>query len=360
MAIFTRRSVLKIGGASLALPLLGQAALGQDGPLKIGFVNVGPKDDNGWTYGHWVGAQALEEEFGDQVEITFVESVPEGPDCERVLRELAQQGNKIIFATSFGFGDYVIKVAREFPDVIFEHATGYQRSDNVGTYNARFHEGRAVMGTLAGHLSQTNTIGYIGSFPIPEVVMGINAFTLAARKVNPEIKVNVVWLSSWHDPAKEADAARALIDQGADILVQHTDGPAALQVAEERGIVGGFGQGADMSAFAPKSHLSAIIDVWAPHYIQVVKDVQAGTWVSDDSWPGIAAGEVVIGPYNEKIPADVVEAAEAVKNGIADGSLHPFTGPIVDNTGAERVPAGETIDDAGLWAMDWYVEGVNA
>ena len=359
MTVFTRRTALKIGAAGLLLPAMGSLAFGQDGPLKIGFVNVGPKDDNGWTFGHWTGAQALEEEFGDEIEITFVESVPEGPDAERVLRELAQQGNKIIFATSFGFGDYVIKVAREFPDVVFEHATGYQRAENVGTYNARFHEGRAVMGTLAGHLSQTNTIGYIGSFPIPEVVMGINAFTLAARKVNPEIQVNVVYLSSWHDPAKEADAARALIDQGADIIAQHTDGPAALQVAEERGIVGGFGQGADMSAFAPKSHLSAIIDIWGPHYIDVVNDVMAGTWESDDSWPGIAAGEVVIGEYNEKIPAEVVAAAEEVKQGIVDGSLHPFTGPIVDNAGTERVPAGETIDDAGLWAMDWYVEGVN-
>ena len=360
MTQITRRNVLRIGAAGLALPLMGSLAFGQDGPFKIGFVNVGPKDDNGWTYGHWVGAQALEAEFGDQVEITFVESVPEGPDCERVLRELAQQGNKIIFATSFGFGDYVMKVAKEFPDVVFEHATGYQRSDNVGTYNARFHEGRAVMGTLAGHLSKTNNIGYIGSFPIPEVVMGINAFTLAARKVNPEITVNVVWLSSWHDPAKEADAARALIDQGADIIAQHTDGPAALQVAEERGIVGGFGQGADMSAFAPKSHLSAIIDVWAPHYIKAVQSVMDGTWVSADSWPGIADGEVVIGAYNEKIPADVVAAAEAVKAGIVDGSLHPFTGPIVDNAGTERVAAGATVDDAGLWAMDWYVEGVKA
>ncbi|MBE7732458.1 BMP family ABC transporter substrate-binding protein [Devosia faecipullorum] len=360
MTLITRRNVLRIGAAGLTLPLLGSMAFGQDGPLKIGFVNVGPKDDNGWTYGHWVGAEAIKAEFGDQVEITFVESVAEGPDCERVLRELAQQGNKIIFATSFGFGDYVIKVAREFPDVVFEHATGYQRSDNVGTYNARFHEGRAVMGTLAGHLSKTNTIGYIGTFPIPEVVMGINAFTLAAQKVNPDIKVNVVWLSSWHDPAKESDATRALIDQGADIIAQHSDGPAALQVAEERGIVGGFGQGADMSAFAPKSHLSAIIDVWAPHYIQVVKDVQAGTWVSDDSWPGIAAGEVVIGKYNEKIPADVVAAAEAVKNGIIDGTVNPFSGPIIDNAGTERAAAGEIIDDAGLWAMDWFVAGVNS
>ena len=360
MTIITRRTALRIGAAGLTLPLIGSLAAAQDGPFKVGFVNVGPKDDNGYTYGHWVGAQALQAEFGDKVEITFVESVPEGPDCERVLRELAQQGNKVIFATSFGFGDYVIKVAREFPDVIFEHATGYQRSENVGTYNARFHEGRVVMGTLAGHLSKTNQIGYIGSFPIPEVVMGINAFTLAARRINPAITVNVVWLSSWHDSPKEADAARALIDQGADIISQHTDGPAALQVAEERGIVGGFGQGADMGAFAPKSQLSAIIDIWGPHYIQVIKDVQAGTWVSDDEWPGIAQGAVKIGPYNEKIPADVVAAAEAAKNGIVDGSLHPFAGPIVDNQGKERVAAGQVIDDAGLWAMDWYVEGVKA
>lgn len=360
MTRFTRRNVLKIGGAGLALPLLGGAAFGQDETIKIGFCNVGPKDDNGWTFGHWTGAQALMDRFGDRVDITFVENVPEGPDCERVLRELAQQGNKIIFATSFGFGDYVIKVAPEFPDVVFEHATGYQRADNVGTYNARFHEGRAVMGTLAGHLSKTNLVGYIGSFPIPEVVMGINAFTLAARKINPEIRVNVVWLSSWHDPAKEADAARALIDQGADIISQHTDGPAALQVAEERGIVGGFGQGADMSAFAPNAHLSAIIDIWGPHYISVVEDVMAGSWVSDDAWPGIADGAVVIGEYNAKIPAEVVADAERVKNGIVDGSLHPFTGPIVDNQGAERVAAGATVDDAGLWAMDWYVEGVQA
>ena len=360
MTRLTRRNVLKIGGAGLALPLLGGAAFGQDETIKIGFCNVGPKDDNGWTFGHWTGAQALMDRFGDRVDITFVENVPEGPDCERVLRELAQQGNKIIFATSFGFGDYVIKVAPEFPDVVFEHATGYQRADNVGTYNARFHEGRAVMGTLAGHLSKTNLVGYIGSFPIPEVVMGINAFTLAARKINPEIRVNVVWLSSWDDPAKEADAARALIDQGADIISQHTDGPAALQVAEERGIVGGFGQGADMSAFAPNAHLSAIIDIWGPHYISVVEDVMAGSWVSDDAWPGIADGAVVIGEYNAKIPAEVVADAERVKNGIVDGSLHPFTGPIVDNQGAERVAAGETVDDAGLWAMDWYVEGVQA
>jgi basic membrane protein A len=358
MTNITRRIALTIGGALMALPLLSGATMAQDDPLKVGFVNVGPKDDNGWTYGHWMGAEALKEHFGDKVEITFVESVAEGPDAERVLRELAQQGHDVIFATSFGFGDYVIKVAPEFPDVVFEHATGYQRAENVGTYNARFHEGRAVMGTLAGHLTETNTIGYIGSFPIPEVVMGINAFTLAAQKVNPEVKVNVVWLSSWHDPAKEADAARALIDQGADIIAQHTDGPAALQVAEERGIVGGFGQGADMSAFAPNAHLSAIIDIWGPHYISVVEDVLAGTWESDDEWPGIADGAVVIGEYNDKIPEDVVADAERVKQGIIDGTIHPFTGPIVDNTGTERVPEGETIDDAGLWAMDWYVQGV--
>jgi simple sugar transport system substrate-binding protein len=360
MTTLNRRTLIKIGGAGLVLPAFAGRAFAQTEPLKVGFMNVGPKDDNGWTFGHYTGMLALEEHFGDQVETTFVESVPEGPDSERVLRELAQQGHKLIFATSFGFGDYVIKVAREFPEVIFEHATGYQRAENVGTYNARFHEGRAVIGTIAGHMSQTGKIGYIGSFPIPEVNMGINAFTLAAQKINPDIAVQVVWLSTWHDPAKEADAARALIDQGCDILVQHTDGPAALQVAEERGIVGGFGQGADMSAFAPNAHLSAIIDIWGPHYIATAQEVMDGSWVAEDVWPGIAEGAVVIGEYNEKVPADVAAAADAVKNGIADGSLHPFTGPITDNAGTQRVAEGETIDDAGLWAMDWYVEGVTA
>jgi simple sugar transport system substrate-binding protein len=358
MTKFNRRNVLALGGAAAALPLVGGRALAQEGPLKVGFIYIGTINDNGWNYAHNQGRLYLEEELGDAVETTYVENVPEGPDCERVLRELAQSGHRLIFATSFGYGDYVIKVAQQFPDVRFEHATGYQRSENVATYNARFHEGRAVCGTIAGHLSQTGKAGYIGSFPIPEVVMGINAFALAARKINPDFTLTPVFISTWNDPAREADAARAMADQGIDVITQHTDGPAALQVAEERGLVGGFGQGADMSAFAPNAHLTAIIDNWGPHYVDAAQAVIDGTWESGDRWPGLKEGEVVIGPYNEKIPAEVVEAAEAVKNGQIDGSFNIFTGPINDHTGAERVAAGVVLTDQELLTMDWYVEGV--
>lgn len=358
MTIFNRRTLLKTGAAAAALPLVGRA-MAQEGPLKVGFMYIGTPNDNGWNFGHDQGRLYLEEQLGDAVETSYVENVPEGPDCERVLREFAQSGHRLIFATSFGYGDYVIKVAQQFPDVIFEHATGYQRAANVGTYNARFYEGRAVCGIVAGHLSQTARGGYIGSFPIPEVVMGINAFTLAARQVNPNFQMTPVYISTWNDPAKEADAARAMIDQGIDIIAQHTDGPAALQVAQERGIVGGFGQGADMGAFAPQAQLTSIIDWWGPHYVESARKVIDGTWESADFWPGIKEGAVVIGPYNEKVPADVVAAAEAVKNGQADGSYHVFTGPIRDHTGAERVAAGQVLTDQELLTMDWYVEGVN-
>jgi simple sugar transport system substrate-binding protein len=322
-------------------------------------VLIGTPDDNGWNYGHDLGRIHMLEALGeDNVETTVVTNVAEGPDSERIFRELAQQGHDIIFGTSFGYGDSMLKVAQQFPDVKFEWATGYKTASNLSIYNARFHEGRSVIGTIAGAMSETGIGAYIGSFPIPEVVMGINAFHLAARKQNPDFITKVVYVDSWFDPAKEADAARALIDQGVDVITQHTDGPAALQVAEERGIVGGFGQGADMSAFAPKSHLSAIIDIWGPYYEKAVKSVLDDNWKEGSSWEGLAAGEVVTGPYNAKIPTDVVAAAEAVKAGIIDGSIHPFTGPINDNTGAERVAAGDVIDDGEFWGVDWYAEGV--
>ncbi len=354
-----RRTMLKAGVAAAALPLLGSRAFAQSEPLKVGFMLIGTVNDNGWNYGHAQGAKYMKDQLGDLVaEPTIVENVPEGPDCERVLRELAQSGHKLIFATSFGYGDYVIKVAEQFPDVRFEHATGYQRSDNVATYNARFYEGRAVCGTIAGHLSQTGKAGYIGSFPIPEVVMGVNAFVLAARKVNPDFTITPVYISTWNDPAREADAARAMIDQGIDVIAQHTDGPAALQVAEERGIVGGFGQGADMSAFAPNAQLTSIIDNWGPHYVNAAQAVIDGTWESKDVWPGLKEGEVEIGAYGPKVTDEVKAAAEAIKQGQIDGSVHIFTGPINDHTGAEKVPAGVTLTDAELLSMDWYVEGV--
>lgn len=361
LPILNRRNLLMFGGAAATLTLIGCSKAPESKKLKAAFVLIGTPDDNGWNFGHDNGRKHMLDELGaDNVETTVVTNVKEGPDSERVFRELAQQGHDIIFATSFGYGDYVHKVAQQFPDTKFEWATGNKTASNVSTYNAKFHEGRAVIGTIAGHMSKTGIGAYIGSFPIPEVVMGINAFHLAARKVNPDFITKVVYVDSWFDPAKEADAARALIDQGVDVITQHTDGPAALQVAEERGIVGGFGQGADMSAFAPKSHLTSIIDIWGPYYSKAVKSLLDGNWAEGTSWEGIAAGEVLIGDYNSKIPANVVAAAEAVRTGIIDGSVHPFAGPISDNKGAQRVEAGDVIDDGEFWAVDWYAEGVEA
>ncbi len=361
MKLINRRNALKIGGAAAALPLIGTPIFAQKAKVKAAFVLIGTPDDNGWNYAHDRGRLEMIEAIGaDKVETTVVTNVAEGPDSERVFRELAQQGHDIIFGTSFGYGDSMLKVAKQFPDVKFEWATGYKTAPNLSIYNARFHEGRAVIGTIAGMMSETGIGAYIGSFPIPEVVMGINAFHLAARKKNPDFITKVVYVDSWFDPAKEADAARALIDQGVDIITQHTDGPAALQVAEERGIIGGFGQGADMSAFAPNAHLTAIIDIWSPYYIKAVQSVLDGTWKSGSSWEGLAGGEVVIGPYNEKIPSEVVAAAEAVKEGIINGSYHPFAGPITDNKGKLRVEEGDIIDDVEFWSVDWYAQGVEA
>ena len=363
----SRRNVLKIGAAATALPLLGGRAFAQKATVKAAFVMIGTPDDNGWNFGHDQGRLYMLNELGaDKVETTVVTNVAEGPDSERVFRELAQQGNDIIFGTSFGFGDYMMKVAKQFPDVKFEWATGYATDKNLSIYNAKFHEGRAVIGTIAGMMSTSGIGAYIGSFPIPEVFMGANAFHLAARKKNPDFITKVVYVDSWFDPAKEADAARALIDQGVDVITQHTDGPAALQVLEEainqgKPIVGGFGQGADMSAFAPKAHLTAIVDNWGPYYAKAVGSVLDGSWAEGSFWGGIVDGEVVIGDYNERIPADVVAEAEAVKAGIVDGSIHPFAGPIVDTNGNVQAAEGDIIDDGEFWAAEaWYAEGMEA
>ncbi|MEM7497260.1 MAG: BMP family ABC transporter substrate-binding protein [Pseudomonadota bacterium] len=325
-------------------------------PLKIGFVYVGPVGDHGWTYQHDQGRQAVEAEFGDRVETTFVESVSEGPDAERVIRQLASSGHDLIFTTSFGFMDSTIKVAKQFPDVKFEHATGFKRAENVSTYSARFYEGRHIIGLIAGEMTETNKIGYIASFPIPEVVRGINAATLAARSVNPEIEVQVVWVNTWYDPGKEADAAKALIAQGADIIMQHTDSPAALQAAEAAGVMA-FGQASDMARFAPTAQLTAIIDDWSPYYIERTRAVLDGTWESGDSWKGIAAGEVVMAPY-ANMPEEVAAMAKQAEEAIAAGELHPFTGPITSREGELKVPEGETASDEMMLGMNWFVEGV--
>jgi simple sugar transport system substrate-binding protein len=335
----------------------GLAHAQEDEPLKVGFVYVGPVGDFGWTYQHDLGRQAIEAEFGDRVETTFVESVPEGADAERVLRQLASAGHDLIFATSFGFMDSVMAVAEQFPDVKFEHATGFKRADNVATYSGRFYEGRAVIGTIAGMLTESNRIGYIASFPIPEVIRGVNAAALAAREVNPEAEMHVVWVNSWYDPGREADAAKALAAQGIDVIMQHTDSPAALQQAENLEGVLAFGQASDMHRFAPNAQLTAVVDDWAPYYVDRVGKALEGSWDSTDSWEGLDSGAVVITPY-WNMPYEVAVAADEVEREIRLGHRHPFDGPVTARGGEVKIPEGETASDEMLLGMDWFVEGV--
>ena len=341
---------------ALAMTFAAGAASAAD-KLKVGFIYIGPIGDHGWTYAHDQGRLAVEEALGDQVETVYVENIPEGPDAERAIERLARQDVGLIFTTSFGYMDPTIKVATRFPDVKFEHATGYKQSENVATYNARFHEGRYVIGQIAAKTSKSGIAGYIASFPIPEVVMGINAFMLGAQSINPDFKVKVVWVNTWFDPGKEADAAKVLIGQGADIITQHTDSTAPLQVAEEEG-VHGFGQASDMIHFAPKAQLTAIIDEWGPYYIERAQAVLDGTWESGDSWTGMSAGTVVMAPYTN-MPDDVAAMAMETEAMITSGELNPFAGPIYKQDGTLAVAEGEIMDDGTLAGINWYVQGVD-
>jgi simple sugar transport system substrate-binding protein len=349
--------ILQAASAAMLLAAFGAGgALAQD-KTKVGFVYVGPVGDHGWTYQHHEGLKAIEAEFGDKVETTFVENVSEGPDAERVIQQLAQQGNDLIFTTSFGFMNPTLKVAQRFPNVKFEHATGFKTADNLAIYNTRFYQGRYIAGQIAGKMSKTNTIGYIGSFPIPEVVMGINAAYLGAKSVNPDIKFKIVWVSTWFDPGKEADAAKALTDQGADVLFQHTDSPAAIKHAEQQGIYA-IGQASDIKTFGPNAQLTALVDDRAPYYIERVKAVMDGTWKSTDVWGGLKNGMLTMAPYSDKIPADVVELAKATEEKIKSGEFHPFTGPLNKQDGTQFLKEGEVISDKDLLGMNFYVEGI--
>jgi basic membrane protein A len=345
----------------LALALAGLAIAPGDAHAqakpKVSFVYVGPIGDHGWSYQHHQGLLALQKEFGDKIETSYVENVSEGPDAERVIDQLAQTGSSLIFTTSFGFMNPTIKVAGRYPNVKFEHATGFKTAPNVAIYNARFYEGRHVIGLIAGKMTKTNTVGYIGSFPIPEVVMGINAAYLAAKSVNPNVKFKVVWVSTWFDPAKESDAAKALVDQGADVLMQHTDSPAAMKYAEEKGIHA-FGQASNMAAFGPNAQLTSIIDDWNPYYIKRVKALLDGSWKTGDVWDGMAQGTVVMAPWSKKLPEDVVKLAETARDEIIKGARHPFTGPIKKQDGSEWLKAGEKAADKDLLSMNFYVEGI--
>lgn len=326
--------------------------------LKVGFVYVGPVGDHGWTYQHNVGRLAVEKALGAKVSTTYVESVPEGADAQRVITKLASTGHGLIFTTSFGYMNPTLRVAKKFPKVKFEHATGFKRADNMSTYSARFYEGRYVVGKIVGKMTKANILGYVASFPIPEVIRGINATILAARSVNPNIKIKVVWVSTWFDPGKEADAAKTLIDQGADVIMQHTDSPAPVQVAERRG-VWAVGQASDMVSFGPKAHLTAIIDDWNPYYIERTKAALDGSWKSKDTWDGLKQGMVRLSAYNKAIPADVVALAEETRKGIIAGTIHPFAGEIKDQSGKVIVKKGETASDKMLVGMNVYVEGVD-
>jgi simple sugar transport system substrate-binding protein len=342
-------------GAILALGLAG-AAVAQD-KVKAGFIYVGPIGDLGWSHEHNVGRLAVEAEYGDKVETIYQESVPEGADAERVLTQMALSGADIIFTTSFGYMDPTINVAKKFPNVKFEHATGYKRADNVSTYSARFYEGRAVIGHIAGKMTKTNKIGYIASFPIPEVIRGINSAYIHAKKANPDVEFSVVWAYTWFDPAKEGDAAKALIDQGADVIMQHTDSTAPMAIAKDAGALA-FGQASDMSAFAPSPRISSIIDNWSPYYIARVGAVIDGTWESKDTWDGIGAGMVKIGDFSDVIPADVQAEAQALADSMAAGTYHPFTGPLNKQDGSAWLAEGEVADDGTLAGMNFYVEGL--
>ena len=336
--------------AALALGIGAASASAEK--LKACWIYIGPTGDYGWSYQHDQGRKAVEKELGDKVETVFVENVPEA-DAERPLERLARDGCKIIFTTSFGYMEPTLKVAAKFPDVKFEHATGYKTADNVTTYNAKFHEGRYVIGQIAAKMSKTGVAGYIVSFPIPEVVAGINAFMLGAQSVNPDFKVKIVWANTWFDPAKEADAAKVLLSQGADITVQHTDSAAPLQVAQEQGKLG-FGQASDQIAFAPKAQLTAIVDNWAPYYVRRVNDVLNGTWKSQSSWDGMADGTVFMAPYTN-MPDDVAKTAAETAEAIKTGKLNPFQGPITKQDGT----VVDKVDDGMILGMNWYVKGVD-
>jgi len=342
--------------AALALGL-ASAGVAQD-KTKVGFIYVGPIGDGGWTYEHDKGRLAVEAHFGDAVETVYQESVPEGADAERAITQMALQGADLIFTTSFGFMEPTLAVAEKFPDVKFEHATGYKTLPNVSTYSARFYEGRAVQGHIAGKMTKSNIVGYIASYPIPEVIRGINSAYIHAKKVNPDVEFKIIWAYTWFDPAKEADAATALIEQGADVILQHTDSTAPQAAAEKAGNVVTFGQASDMSEYAPFPRVSSIIDNWAPYYIARTQAVMDGTWESTQTWDGIGPGMVGIGEISDAVPAEVKEEALALKAAMADGIYHPFSGPLNKQDGSVWLAEGAVADDGTLLGMDFYVEGL--
>jgi len=326
--------------------------------VKVGFIYVGPIGDHGWTYRHDIGRLDVEKHFGDKVETVYLENVKYGPDAERAIRALAKDGADIIFATSFGYMEPMLKVAKEFPNVKFEHATGYKQSKNMASYGLRLYQARHVQGVIAGLMTKTNKICYVGAFPIPEVIREINTYYLGAKTVNPDVDIDIVWVNTWYDPGKEAQAAEVMIAEGCDMVAQHTDSPAPLQAAEKAGVLG-FGQASNQYKFAPKAQLTATIDNWSPYYISKVQAVIDGTWKTGDYFGHMNDDVVQMAPFTN-MPDKVKAFAQNIKDSIKNGKYFAFTGPIKDNTGKIQLKAGEIADDAHLNSMMYYVEGIDA
>ena len=327
-------------------------------PLKIAFAYVGPVGDGGWTFAHDNARKALEKEFGDKIKTSFVENVPESADAERVIRDMASTGNKLIFGTTFGYMEPMLKLAPDFKDVKFEHATGYKQADNMRTYDSRTYEGAYMAGIIAGKMTRSNTLGVVGSIPIPEVVRNINAFTLGAQSSNPKIKTKVVWVNEWFNPPKETEAATALINGGADVLFQNTDSPAVLKTAEAKG-KRAFGWDSDMTAYGPKAHLASAVINWGPYYIKATREALDGSWKGGGGvWWGVKEGAIDIVSIAEDVPAETKAKVADVKKGLADGSFVIWKGPMSDNTGKEMVAKDAAADDKFLGALNVYVKGV--
>jgi basic membrane protein A len=364
---FTRKLTLGavVLGATLAAcakkeeapPAPAATAPAKAEPLKAAFVYVGPVGDAGWSFSHDLGRQSAVAKFGDKVTTTHVEKVPEGPDAERVIRDLVTQGNKVVFATSFGFMDAMVKVAKDHPDVYFEHATGYKTTENLRVYEARFYEGAYLAGVVAGKTTKTNTLGFVASFPIPEVLRNINAFTLGAQSVNPKVKTRVVWINSWFDPPKETEAAQSLLNQGADVLLQNTDSTAVLQAAERNGKFA-FGWDSDMSAFAPKAHLGSVALNWTVYYEKSFGEILEKTWKPEVTKWGVKEGMLDFVKPAAFLPEDTKKALEAAREGLKTGTVAVYKGPLVDNTGKEVLPKDVVADDAWKGAINFYVKGV--
>ena len=337
------------------------AAASAPAPLKIAFAYIGPVGDGGWTFAHDQGRKAVEQEFGAKVQTSFVENVPEAADAERVFRDMVGQGAQLVFGTTFGYMEPMLKVATDTPNVKFEHATGFKQADNLRTYDSRTYEGAYMAGVIAGGMTKSNTLGVVGSVPIPEVIRNINAFTLGAQSVNPKIRTKVVWVNKWFDPPKEGEAAESLINQGADVLMQNTDSPAVLKKAQEKGKLA-FGWDSDMTAYGPQAHLASAIINWGPYYKKAVKEALDGTWkagTGTNTWWGVKEGAIDLVSISDKVPADLKAKAETVKSGLKDGSFVIWKGPITDNTGKEVLAKDAVADDKFLSGVSFFVKGVD-